>query len=52
VCKACKSRKHHKKEFFQNYQENKDHIIDHQLTLYCDKYKKLHHPLPRGRQKK
>jgi len=53
VCKACKSRKHHKKEYFQNYyQENKDHIIDHQLALYYEKYKELNHPLPRGRPKK
>ena len=53
ACKACKSKKHHKKDYFQNYyQDNKEQMIEHQLELYYTKYKELHHPLPRGRPPK
>ena len=53
VCKACKSKKHYSKEYFKTYyQDNREQILDHQTTLYYEKYRELNHSLPRGRPKK
>lgn len=52
ACKACKSAKHHDKEYYKTYyQEHKQEMIDYQLALYYEK-REYTNPLPRGRPKK